>query len=212
VMVATNAFANPLSIALTGTETIPAVAASFTVSGASLSLTPGSVNGNTANINIVPNGGFTGSVALTAALTSSPAGAVDLPTFSFGNTSPVNITNANAVSATLTVNTTAPSSSAMARPMRRPGAMNAAGGAALACIVLIATPMRRGGARRLFGMVVLLIVAMAAMEACGGGNSGGGGGGGGQSIPGTTAGNYTVTVTATSGSTVSTGTVALTVE
>jgi hypothetical protein len=32
-----------------------------------------------------PSGGFTGSVALTAAITSSPAGAKYLPTLSFGS-------------------------------------------------------------------------------------------------------------------------------
>jgi trimeric autotransporter adhesin len=164
----------------------------------------------------VPNGGFTGNVMLTAAVTSSPAGAVDLPTFGFGNTSPVNITSTNAVSATLTVTTTAPSSSAMARPARSRGILGAAGGAALASLALIVFPMRRipirrRGARSLLGMMVFLFVAMAAIAACGGGSSGGGGGGG-QSIPGTTAGNYTVTVTATSGSTIATGAVALTVE
>ncbi len=220
VMVTINAAANPLNIAVTGTETIPSVPPSFTVNGTSLSVTPGQVNGDTANINIVPNGGFTGSVTLTAAVTSSPAGAVDLPTLSFGNTSPVNITSTNAVSATLTITTTAPSTSAMAHPVRSRGGWSAAAGAALACLVLVGIPVRRvpvrrvsgrrHGARSVLWMAALLLGSMAAMGACGGGSSGGGGGG--QSIPGTTAGSYTVTVTATSGSTIATGTVALTVQ
>jgi hypothetical protein len=219
-MVTINAAANPLNIAVTGTETIPSVPPSFTVNGTSLSVTPGQVNGDTANINIVPNGGFTGSVTLTAAVTSSPAGAVDLPTLSFGNTSPVNITSTNAVSATLTITTTAPSTSAMAHPVRSRGGWSAAAGAALACLVLVGIPVRRvpvrrvsgrrHGARSVLWMAALLLGSMAAMGACGGGSSGGGGGG--QSIPGTTAGSYTVTVTATSGSTIATGTVALTVQ
>jgi sugar lactone lactonase YvrE len=211
VLATTNGAVGMLSIAVTGTETIPAVAPAFTVTGTSLSVTPGAVNGNTANINIVPSGGFTGSVALTASITSSPAGAVDLPTFSFGTTSPVSVTSSNAVSATLTINTTAPSSSAMIRPVRSKGSWYAVGGTALACLMLAGVPARRRW-RSLLGMIALLFVAMIAIGACGGGGSSGGGGGGGQTIPGTTAGTYTVTVTATSGNTSATGTVGLTVE
>lgn len=50
--------------------------------------------------------------------------------------------------------------------------------------------------------VGLLAVALlaAALVACGGGGSGGGGGGSGGSNPGTPTGNYTLTVTGTSGS------------
>ena len=58
--------------------------------------------------------------------------------------------------------------------------------------------IRRAPRGRLFGVLFSLLM-MAGLEiGCGGGNGGSGGGGAGQ--PGTPAGNYTVTVTATSGS------------
>ena len=63
-------------------------------------------------------------------------------------------------------------------------------------------------------MMGFLLLLAGGMLACGGGSSGGGGtGGGGNSIPGTTAGTYVVTVTCSSGSTaLSTGTLTLHVQ
>jgi len=63
----------------------------FTITGTAVTLTAGATTGNTSTITVTPSGGFTGSVALTAAVTSSPSGAVDPPTLSFGSTSSVNI-------------------------------------------------------------------------------------------------------------------------
>jgi len=56
-------------------------------------------------------------VAMTAALTVSPNGAQDLPTVSFGTTTPVNITGTSAGTATLTITTTAPTSSTLVYPV-----------------------------------------------------------------------------------------------
>jgi hypothetical protein len=63
--------------------------------------------------------------------------------------------------------------------------------------------------KKLFGLVILAVVLMCLllMPACGGSSGGGGGGGGGGGTP---TGSYTITVTGTSGSTVVTGTPALT--
>lgn len=80
--------------------------APFTISGTSV-LVPAAGTNATSSVTITPAGGFTGSVALTAAVTSSPAGATSLPTLSFGSTSPVSITGTSAGTATLTVSTTA---------------------------------------------------------------------------------------------------------
>jgi hypothetical protein len=187
----------------------------LTISGTAVSIAPGASTGNTSTITITPSGGFTGSVALTAVTATSPAGAVDPPTLSFGSTSPVSITGVASGTATLTISTTAASSALLAYP-KRPGApWYVAGSATLACVLLFGIPARRRRWRTLLAMLALLIAITGGVFACAGGGSaggGGGGGGGGTSDPGTTAGTYTITVTATSGTTTATGTVALTVQ
>ncbi len=207
-------------LAASGTEPVTVTAPpppSFAIVGTALTLAPGAATGNTSTITVTPSGGFTGSVALTAALTSSPTGAADLPTFSFGTTTPVSITGASAGTATLTITTTPQSTSALLYP-KRPGFMRfAAGGSALACVLLFCTPRRKRNWRKILGMLLLLVGLTGGVFACGGGgsNSGGGGGGGGQSNPGTTPGTYTITVTGTgpAGTGISaTGTITLTVQ
>jgi hypothetical protein len=159
---------------------------------------------------VTPAGGFTGSVVLTAAVTSSPTGAQYPPTLSFGSTSPVSITGTSAGTATLTITTTAATSAALVHP-KRPGVpWYAAGGATLACILLFGIPARRRSWQTMLGMVALLVALTGGVLACGGGGSTGGGGGTGN--PGTTAGTYTLTITGTSGTTTATGTVTLNVQ
>jgi hypothetical protein len=184
----------------------------FSMAGTTVSVTPGATTGNTSTITVTPSGGFTGSVALTAAITSSPTGAQYLPTLSFGSTTPVSITSASAGTATLTVYTTAATSAALVYP-KLPGVpWYTEGGAILACLLLFGIPARRHSWRTILGMLALLVVLAGGFLACGGGGGSAGGGGGGTSIPGTTAGTYTITVTGTSGSTSATGTVNLTVQ
>jgi len=206
----------------TGSNTVTvtsAVAPSFTLAGTAVTIaTPGAATGNTSTITVTPAGGFTGSVALTAQVTSSPAGAQDLPTLSFGSTTPVSITGASAGTAILTISTTAATSGALVYP-ERPGAKRrgvpwyAAGGATLACLLFFGIPARRRSWRAMLGMLALLVVLAGGAAACGGGgNNGGGGGGGGGGNSGTTPGAYTITVTGTSGTITETGTVALTVQ
>jgi hypothetical protein len=85
-----------------------------------------------------------------------------------------------------------------------------AGGAALACMMLIGIPARRRSWRKVIGMLGLLIAFVSGVAACGSG-------GGGTACPtvetaGTTAGEYVITVTGTSGQITETGTVQLTVQ
>jgi hypothetical protein len=68
----------------------------------------------------------------------------------------------------------------------------------MACILLFGIPARRRGWRNLLGMLVFLAALTGGMVACGG--SGSGNNCPSPVTPGTTAGAYTVTVTATSGS------------
>jgi uncharacterized repeat protein (TIGR03803 family) len=187
-----------------------AVNPSFTITGSSLTIARGANTGNTSTISVTPLGGFTGSVALTAALTSSPAGAQYPPTFTFGSTSPVSISGTTVGTATLTISTTAASSAAAAYPNRPGSPWYVAGGTALACILLFGIPARRRRWQTMLGRALLLAALTGGLIACGGG--GGGSGGGGTSNRGTTAGTYIITVTGASGSTTVTGTVNLTVE
>jgi hypothetical protein len=192
----------------TASITVTSAPPSFALGGTSVTVTPGATTGNISTITVTPSGGFTGSVALTAALASSPAGAQYPPTLSFGSTTPVSITGTTAGTATLTVSTTAPTSAALVYP-KRPGVpWYAAGGATLACLLLFGIPARRRSWRTMLGLLVLLVFLAGGVLSCGGGGSGGGGGGGN---PGTTAGAYTVTVTGTSGSLTQTTTLTVTV-
>jgi len=187
--------------------TVTSGSPSFTITGTAVTVAVGAPA--TSTITVTPAGGFTGSVALTAAVTSSPNGAQDPPTVSFGSTSLVSITGAAAGTATLTISTTAAGGCTAANLMPRGVPWYPAGGAALACILLFGIPGRRRSWRRMLGLLTLLVALTCGVLACGGG--------GGTSpcnviAPGTTAGTYTVTVTGTSVSTTAMGTVTLTVQ
>jgi hypothetical protein len=184
----------------------------FTISGSAIAIAPGATTSNTSTITVTPTGGFVGIVALSAAITSGPAGAQDTPTVTFNAANALNLTGPNAALATLTVNTTAPPSGTLVYPKRPATPRYLAGGAAFACVFLFLTAARRNTLRALLGVAMLLVALTVGAVACGsGGNSGGGGGGGGGNS-GTTAGTYTITVTGISGSTTETGTVTLTVQ
>ncbi len=192
--------------ASTGTASITVAAApipSFALSGTAVTLAPGATAKNTSAITVTPAGGFTGSVVLTASLASSPAGAQNLPILSFGSTSPVSITGTAAGTATLTITTTAAASAAQAIPGPPGIRWFAAGGAALGCILLFGVSGRRRSWRTLIGMLALLVVMAGGVLSCGGGA---------KSAAGTTAGNYSVTVTGTSGALTASGTVNLTIK
>jgi hypothetical protein len=171
------------------------VPASFAVTGSSVTIEPGATTGNYSTITITPSGGFTGSVTLSASVTSSPLGAQDLPTLSFGTTSPVTITGTAAGTATLVVTTTAPTSAALAHPDHDGAPWLAAGGTLLAGLLFFCIPARRRDGWMMLGTVALWLTLTGGAVACG---SGGGGGGGGN--PGTTPGAYNMLVTGVSGS------------
>jgi hypothetical protein len=185
----------------------------LTVTGTAVEVSPGATTSNTSTITVAPTNGFTGSVTLTASITASPAGAVNLPTLGFGTTSPVKITGASAQTATLTISTTAPTSNFRAdahdsvKPQHR--RWFAVGGTALACVLLFGIPARKRHWSAKICLLVALALLSGAVLACsgGGGNTGGGGG-----IPGTTPGGYTATVTATSGSVTASNTITITVQ
>jgi len=193
--------------------TVTVVPPTFTIAGPAVSVAAGATTGNTSTITVTPTGGFTGNVALTATAATSPSGGTLPPTFSFGTTTPVSITGAAAGTATLTISTTATTTSSCPASTAKPRtiAWYSGGSAVLCFLVLLGIPARRRSWRAMLGMALLLIACASGILACGGGGSSG------TSCspvttPGTTAGTYTITVTGTSGSLTETGTVTLTVQ
>jgi hypothetical protein len=180
----------------------------ITVGSAGINLTPAS---NTATINVsalgAPGtqtitvsaaGGFTGTVNLTCAVTKTMIDVTDPPTCSFASSPTITLTSIT-TSGTDTLDFNTMAASAIFKPVSRPQGPGPGGlllgeiCATLACMFLLgfAAKKRRGAV--LLATAILAVVAIGA--SCGGGSGGGGGTGGGN--PGTTAGAYSVTVTAT---------------
>ncbi|HTJ29827.1 MAG TPA: hypothetical protein VL346_04980, partial [Acidobacteriaceae bacterium] len=178
---------------ITVTDTPPSV--TLAPASPSITLSPGATTSNTVPITITPTEGLTGSVTLLAAISSSPAGAVNQPTVSFGSTSPVTLDGKSAASATLAISTTVPSKSDTAANSRPTALIYAAGGAVLAGLVFLGIPARKRRLRALFA-VLFCLGLYTGLTACGGSGSSSGGNGGGKSSPGTTPGAYQITVTA----------------
>ncbi len=184
------------TVALSGTAV-----AGFTMpnSGALDSPTLSAGGNTTATVTITPQGNFNNPINLTCSVSPSPSLA---PTCSLN---PTQVTpKGAAVMSTLTVSTTAATSGALSVPSIQRRSLP------LYAIWLVLPAMLLGGAglsardRKKFisGMLLALAVtSIVFMVACGGGGSSGGNGGGGSA--GTPAGAYTITVTATSGNTVS---------
>lgn len=201
------------AVGIASVTVVSASGSSFAITGTAVTLKAGATTGNTSTITVTPSGGFTGGVMLTAAITSSPTGAQDLPTLSFGSTSPVNIIGANAGTATLTITTTAAVGCTQAFQMPRGTPWYTGGGAGLfcagvVCVLLFGVSTRRRSWQTALGTVLLLVALAAGFTACGGGSSSCSGG----STGGTTPGTYTITVTGSSGTNAATGTVTLSVQ
>ncbi len=188
---------------------VTGAAPAFTLSASAVTLSKGATSGNTSTITITPTGGFSGTVALNVGITNSPTGAQDMPTFSWTPSgAEVSVSGSTAATAVLTVNTTAATSAANQRPANPATHWYGSGGAVLACIALFWIPSRRRGLRNMLTIVGLFIAFGIGIVACSSGGKTVGGGGN----PGTTSGTYTITVTASSGSTVVTTPVTLTVQ
>lgn len=181
---------------------------SFTITGTAVTVPPGATTANTSTITVTPADGFTGSASLTAAVTSGPgpSGAPNPPTFSFGSTSPVNITGPSAGTATLTISTTAAGSCLQARQRDGDFPWYPYPGATFACVVLFSIPASRRRRRTVLGIMALLILVTGGLLSCSSGRSICNG------TPGTTPGTYTIAVTGTSGTITASGTVILTVQ
>jgi uncharacterized membrane protein len=181
------------------TLTVKPAPPNFSISAPS-SASPGSVTAGqsaTATVTVGSTGGFTGTVNFTCTISPAPSLA---PTCSF-NPAQATLTSGGQATSTLTVKTTAATTAALTRPNFSHG---------LAPIYAMVFPifgvallgMRFGFTekrKRLLGLVIgsVLFGGLVFLPACGGGS----GSSTGTNTPGTRAGNYTVTVTGTSGST-----------
>ncbi|MGB9067755.1 MAG: Ig-like domain repeat protein [Candidatus Acidiferrales bacterium] len=167
----------------------------FSLTSTSVSIAPGATTGNASSVTVTPVGGFTGSVYLSCALTSAPASAQNFPTCNIPSS--VDIINANAVMASMTVSSTAPESSGGVSPSLHWHLPNgprwpAVFAAALLFALLSFSLFSLGrNSRRVVGLLFGLAL-LGTLAACGGG-----GGVKTPTNPGTTAGNYTFIVNAT---------------
>jgi trimeric autotransporter adhesin len=116
-------------------------------------------------------------------------GAVDPPACSASQ--PAAISGSDPVTATVTINTTAPSTAMLHNPLHK---IFELGGGTFAALLFFCFPFRRRKWQSLFGLLIFDALA-GTVSGCGGTHVSGNPGN-----SGTTAGNYTVTVTATSGS------------
>jgi trimeric autotransporter adhesin len=184
---------------------VPAAPLGFTLSSTGVTIASPGTNA-TSTITITPSGGFTGSVALSCAVTGGPMGGADAPACSVA--APPAITRATAVTATLTVSTTAASAAThSAARVQYPPRVAAAGGAliAMASLLFFRFPIRR---RKTITQLSLLPIAtlISAAIGCGGTKIAAP-----PANPGTAPGSYTVTVTGSSGAIKATTAVTVTV-
>ncbi len=148
----------------------------------------------TAQVSVAGNGGFTGAVNVTCAVTGPDNVASTMPACSM-NPAQVSITGPEAVTAALTVTTVAATTTSSRRTPPRPFPWMRTGSAALAVFLIFGLPGQRSR-KRTFLCTLILLAGIPSIVACGGGGSGGGGGGGGRTVPGTPAGQYTLTMNA----------------
>jgi endoglucanase len=196
-----------LPLLTTRLESMMSTTAAFNLianSGGISIATPGGSGSTT--LAIVPADGFSGSVNLSCSV-SGPTGAVNPPQCSVPAAETVS-GNA-AANATISITTTgAVAANRVPADSPRHKTPRAAGEALLACCLLCVGGLARR--RKYLMLVVVLLLAAIPLSACGGG---GAAGTTASSSPGTTAGSYTVTVTASAtGMSPVTAQIALTVQ
>ena len=180
-------------LAGSGVKAVTVTESAYTLSAAAASpasVSPGSPA--TSVVTLSSTTDYSGTVSLTCAV-GALAGGIDAPTCSVAPSTVTFTAGTASGTATVTVNTTAASSSELVYPGvhgKGGGLLGAGGGALLACLVFLGIPARRRSWRTLVGFLVVMAV-LGGLTACGGG--------GGSTITtnnGTTAGTYTVTVSA----------------
>jgi hypothetical protein len=149
--------------------------------------------------------GFSGTVNLTCAVNYQGQGTPnDLPTCSL-SPAQVQVTGSSPISSTLTVSTTAASTSARLQRTFNQSLIAFAG------LLLLGTIPRRLWRGRLL-LVALCLITLGGMLGCGGSSNSSGSGKTPTPIPGTTSGNYQVVVTGPSGALKASTTIPLSIQ
>lgn len=174
--------------------TVTPLVADFTLSAAtpaSLSLVQGQTG--TFAVGITSNATFNGVVTFTCTGAPAEASCTVLP-------GTMTVGGSQTASATVVVSTTAPNNHSEART-RKPTWMQTSGGITFAVCFVLLPALRRKRLPRWLGVLILMVFlgASSAILGCGGSSK----------YPGTPAGNFVLTVTATSGSITQSTTVAL---
>ena len=186
LMVADNAAGSPQKVALSGTGMAAADFAIGPASGSPSSATVTAGQMASFNLAITPSGSFSGTVNLTCAVTPvvTPAPVCKVP-------ASVNVTASTTASATATVSTTASMTARAMASANFPSGGSFIGGM---LAMLVSGLLFVGCRRRIQALAVPLIaVAFLTLPGCGGGGSSP------TTTPGTPAGSYTATVTASAG-------------
>jgi len=180
-----NAAGSPHVVTLRGTGSTVSLSSSTT----SLSVQPGATA--TATLQLAAVGGFSGTVNLACKVTYQGSGSpTDAPTCSI-NPSQASVSGTGSASSTLSVATSAPSASAAGVPIFPLSGVVLAG-------LIVTIRARRRRLLTVLRLFLLGILTSTCLLACGGGSSGASSPSQ-PSNPGTTAGSYSVAVTATSG-------------
>jgi pseudomonalisin len=182
------------------TTSVTVTAVSYSMAATGVTMNPG--GSATSTVTVSSTSGYAGMVSFSCAITQSPTGATDLPSCTV--TQSVTLSS-SVTSGTATVTVTSTAASGHASPHVASGRRwtGLGGGAALA-ILLFAVPKRSRFYRTLCSFVLLGLLASSLVACGGGGSNSGGGSGTNPSNPGTTAGNYTITVSGTGNDTAKT--------
>lgn len=193
VSIADNVAGSPQTVALTGTG---ATTGSYSLGATAVTIATAGGSG-TSTVTATAAGGYTGTITLTCSV-GAITGGIDTPSCT-GSTITVAAGKTTATG-TVTLGTTAASTSFRSANLRADARGSGTkpwigfGGVSLAGILLLAIPARRRVWRSMVGLVALIAlagVAAGTMSGCGSSSSSS------KTIPGTTAGSYTVTVTGT---------------
>ena len=174
----------------TGTASVAVVAAAYTVTATAVTIGPGA--SGTSTLAVSSANDYAGTVSFKCSVTSSPAGASDLPTCTASQTVTLSSTTTSG-QAVVTVNSTAPTAALHMPALRNGRGWFAGTGGALVAFVLFFVP-RRYRLWQWIAIALFALVLFGTLSACGGGGS---------SVstppsnPGTTPGTYTLTVTGT---------------
>jgi hypothetical protein len=159
----------------------------FTMTAASsVSFAAGATSGNTAALTVTPVNGFTGPVYFACTIAYYPPGAQHLPTCSVPAS--VSVTSATAVAASMTINSTGPTTVARAEKIPSPRWLAAQSLTLIVGILVVGLPLRKRTRKGLPLLLVLVFALGLGFIGCGGG--GNMGGGGGKKVAGTTPGTY----------------------